>query len=65
MEVDQWFWSLFATGAKLPDVGTVKRYAESVPEGFTFSVKAPNSITDDVASDGLALFTKKYSQRNQ
>ena len=45
VEVDQWFWSLFATGAKLPNVDTVRRYAESVPEGFTFSVKAPNSIT--------------------
>lgn len=45
VEIDQWFWSLFATGAKLPAVETVTRYAESVPDDFTFSVKAPNSIT--------------------
>ncbi|MBN2132520.1 MAG: DUF72 domain-containing protein [Sedimentisphaerales bacterium] len=45
VEIDQWFWSLFATGAKLPDPGVVRRYAESVPADFRFTVKAPNSIT--------------------
>lgn len=45
VEIDQWFWSLFPKGAKLPDSETVKRYADSVPDDFLFSVKAPNSIT--------------------
>jgi uncharacterized protein YecE (DUF72 family) len=45
VEVDQWFWSLFPQGAKLPDSKTVKHYADSVPEDFLFTVKAPNSIT--------------------
>ncbi len=45
VEIDQWFWSLFATGAKLPSPDTVRRYAESVPADFRFSVKVPNAIT--------------------
>lgn len=45
VEIDQWFWSLFPTGIKLPDIGTVKTYAESVPDEFIFTVKAPNSLT--------------------
>ena len=45
VEIDQWFWSLFATSARLPDPGVVRRYAESVPDDFRFTVKAPNAIT--------------------
>ena len=45
VEIDQWFWSLFPTGAKLPDRETAKRYAESVLDDFRFTVKAPNSVT--------------------
>ena len=45
VEIDQWFWSLFPRGAKLPDVETVRIYSESVPDDFLFTVKAPNSIT--------------------
>ena len=45
VEVDQWFWSLFPTGVKLPDRKTVETYASSVPRDFVFSVKAPNAIT--------------------
>jgi len=45
VEIDQWFWSLFPQGVKLPDAETVRRYAESVPDDFLFTVKAPNSIT--------------------
>jgi len=45
VEVDQWFYSLFPAGAKLPDAQTVRRYAESVPDDFMFTVKAPNSLT--------------------
>ena len=45
VEVDQWFWSLFTTGVKLPSPATVRGYAESVPEDFRFTVKAPNAIT--------------------
>jgi uncharacterized protein YecE (DUF72 family) len=45
VEIDQWFWSLFPTGARLPDPDVVKRYAESVPDDFRFTVKAPNAIT--------------------
>jgi uncharacterized protein YecE (DUF72 family) len=46
VEVDQWFWSLFpGAPIKLPDEGDVTAYAESVPDDFVFSVKAPNAIT--------------------
>jgi len=45
VEIDEWFWSLFPTGIKLPDPETVKKYADSVPDDFLFTVKAPNSIT--------------------
>lgn len=45
VEIDQWFWSLFPGGIKLPDIGTVKSYEESVPDDFVFTVKAPNSLT--------------------
>ncbi len=45
VEIDQWFWSLFSKGPKLPDAKDVRMYAESVPEDFVFTVKVPNSIT--------------------
>jgi uncharacterized protein YecE (DUF72 family) len=45
VEVDQWFWSLFPAGVKLPDPRAAKAYAESVPDDFLFTVKAPNAIT--------------------
>jgi len=45
VEVDQWFWSLFPRGAKLPDPSTVKAYAEAVPDDFLFAIKAPNAVT--------------------
>ncbi len=45
VEVDQWFWSLFPNGVRLPEPKTVASYADSVPDGFIFTVKAPNSIT--------------------
>jgi uncharacterized protein YecE (DUF72 family) len=45
VEVDQWFWSLFPTGVKLPERKTVETYASSVPRDFVFTVKAPNAIT--------------------
>lgn len=45
VEVDQWFWSLFPGGVRLPEAKTVETYAASVPEDFLFTVKAPNSLT--------------------
>jgi uncharacterized protein YecE (DUF72 family) len=45
VEIDQWFWSLFPGGIKLPDIGTVKSYTDSVPDDFVFTIKAPNSLT--------------------
>lgn len=45
VEIDQWFWSLFPTGLRLPEKSTVESYAASVPDDFTFTVKAPNAIT--------------------
>jgi len=46
VEVDQWFWSLFA-GDKvvLPKDKVVSEYAGSVPESFRFGIKVPNSLT--------------------
>ncbi len=46
VEVDQWFWSLFGPDrVVLPKPNVVHNYAESVPPGFRFSVKAPNSLS--------------------
>ncbi|MGO8704719.1 MAG: DUF72 domain-containing protein [Candidatus Brocadiia bacterium] len=45
VEVDQWFWSLFPSGVKLPEPATVKEYAQSVPDDFVFTVKAANALT--------------------
>jgi uncharacterized protein YecE (DUF72 family) len=45
VEIDQWFWSLFPSRVTLPDPDTAKRYAESVPADFRFTIKAPNAIT--------------------
>jgi len=45
VEIDQWFWSLFPTGVRLPDPDVVRRYADSVSDGFRFTIKAPNAIT--------------------
>jgi len=45
VEVDQWFWSLFPVGTRLPDPKTVGAYAGSVPDEFVFTVKAPNALT--------------------
>jgi uncharacterized protein YecE (DUF72 family) len=45
VEIDQWFWSLFGESIRLPDPADVARYRESVPDGFRFTVKVPNSIT--------------------
>ncbi len=45
VEIDQWFWSLFPSGVRLPESRTVQTYAASVPVGFLFTIKAPNSIT--------------------
>jgi uncharacterized protein YecE (DUF72 family) len=45
VEVDQWFYSLFPGGLRLPDPGVAGFYAKSVPKDFVFTVKAPNSLT--------------------
>ena len=46
VEIDQWFWSLFA-GNKvvLPKPEVVSNYIASVPSHFQFSVKVTNAIT--------------------
>lgn len=46
VEIDQWFWSLFkGNTVVLPKAEVVREYAASIPPGFTFSIKVPNSIT--------------------
>ncbi len=45
VEIDQWFWSLFGEKIKLPSNKDVVEYNNSVPDGFKFTIKAPNSIT--------------------
>lgn len=45
VEVDQWFWSLFPGQVRLPEARVVRLYEKSVPEGFVFTVKAPNALT--------------------
>ncbi|GAB6193968.1 hypothetical protein JCM39068_37200 [Desulfocastanea catecholica] len=45
VEIDQWFWSLFKGSVVLPKVEVVREYAQSVPPGFIFTIKVPNSNT--------------------
>ncbi len=45
VEMGQWFWSMFPAGVGLPDQEAVRRYADSVPDSFRFTVKVPNAIT--------------------
>jgi len=46
VEVDQWFWSLFAPNkVVLPQKAVVNDYKNSVPKDFKFIIKVPNSIT--------------------
>jgi len=46
VEIDQWFWSLFAPSrVVLPQKKIVEEYKSSVPEEFLFTIKVPNSIT--------------------
>jgi uncharacterized protein YecE (DUF72 family) len=45
VEVDQWFWSLFPGAVRLPEPGIVRTYADSVPDDFKFTIKAPNALT--------------------
>lgn len=46
VEIDQWFWSLFAEDkVALPQPHVVKSYADAVPNDFKFTIKIPNSIT--------------------
>jgi len=46
VEVDQWFWSLFAPKkALLPKDSDVESYAQSVHSTFRFTIKIPNSLT--------------------
>lgn len=59
VEVDQWFWSLFPAGVKLPQPRAVRSYAASVPDDFTFTVKAPNALT---LTHFYARQSARYSQ---
>ena len=46
VEVDQWFWSLYAPDkVLLPQPKTVAEYAAAVPDTFRFGVKLPNALT--------------------
>jgi uncharacterized protein YecE (DUF72 family) len=46
VEVDQWFWSLFAEDkVALPQPDVVNSYFDAVPEDFKFTIKIPNSLT--------------------
>jgi uncharacterized protein YecE (DUF72 family) len=46
VEIDQWFWSLFAGDmVVMPKAEVVAEYLHSVPRDFKFAVKVPNSIT--------------------
>src|SRR5512136_2951064 len=45
VEVDQWFWSLYPGGVRLPEPRVVRLYEKSVSPSFIFTVKAPNALT--------------------
>jgi uncharacterized protein YecE (DUF72 family) len=59
VEVDQWFWSLFPAGVKLPEPATARACAESVPGNFVFTVKAPNALT---LTHYYARQSKRYAE---
>jgi len=45
VEVDQWFWSLFAgSEPRLPDPSDVQQYRRAVPPDFRFTVEAANAL---------------------
>jgi len=46
VEIDQWFWSLFAPSkVLLPNSNTAKDYKQKIPNDFLFTIKVPNSLT--------------------
>ncbi|RPJ41210.1 MAG: DUF72 domain-containing protein [Candidatus Latescibacterota bacterium] len=45
VEIDRWFWSLFGGEPRLPETSDVRAYRSSVPDGFRFTIKVPNSVT--------------------
>lgn len=45
VEVDQWFWSLGKSGAKLPRKEDVLEYNAATPQSFRFTIKCPNALT--------------------
>jgi len=46
VEVDRWFWSLFGDGEpRLPESSDVEACRLAVPDGFRFTVKAPDALT--------------------
>lgn len=46
VEIDQWFWSLFADNKViLPKPNVVQEYSDSVPSDFIFGIKVPNAVT--------------------
>ena len=63
VEIDQWFWSLFPQGIKLPDAKTVKVYTESVPDDFLFTVKVPNAVTLTHYNAKQPSTSRKYANR--
>jgi uncharacterized protein YecE (DUF72 family) len=59
VEIDQWFYSLFPGGLRLPDPGVAKAYADAAPKGFFFTVKAPNSLT---LTNYYSRQTRRYAE---
>ena len=58
VEVDQWFWSLFPGGVRLPEAADGQANTpQAVPDDFVFTVKAPNALT-------LTHFYKKETARH-
>lgn len=46
VEIDQWFWSLFAPSkVLLPNENTAREYKQKVSDDFLFTIKIPNSLT--------------------
>jgi len=46
VEIDQWFWSLFAPSkVLLPNGNSAKDYKQKVRDDFLFTIKIPNSLT--------------------
>ena len=66
VEVDQWFWSLFAGDkVKLPDESVVAEYRQAVGDDFRFTVKDQQGKEQTLSDEQLILLNKTTSEQGE